>query len=180
LKSAKKKSQASTPKLGLAAVEDFMQDKLRKAALDAGVTMIAPETVFLQADTKFGKDVTIEPYVVFGPGVSVGDKAVIHSFSHLVGAQSRRRRIDRSLCAASSGNENWQGRARWKFRRGQGSHDGRRRQANHLAYIGDGRVVRAPISAPARSSVTMTARPSTAPMSAKATFIGSNSALVAP
>src|SRR5664280_1833431 len=59
---------------------------LKAVALDAGVTMIAPETVFLCADTKFGKDVTIEPNVVFGPGVTVADGALIRSFSHLEGA----------------------------------------------------------------------------------------------
>jgi bifunctional UDP-N-acetylglucosamine pyrophosphorylase/glucosamine-1-phosphate N-acetyltransferase len=61
-----------------------MQTRLRRAALDAGVTLIAPDTVFLAADTKFGKDVTIEPFVVIGPGVSIADHAVIHSFSHIV------------------------------------------------------------------------------------------------
>src|SRR5262249_41105680 len=54
----------------LAEAEDVMQQRLRKAALDAGVTMVAPETVFLSADTKFAQDVTIEPFVVFGPGVT--------------------------------------------------------------------------------------------------------------
>jgi bifunctional UDP-N-acetylglucosamine pyrophosphorylase/glucosamine-1-phosphate N-acetyltransferase len=73
-------------KAQLAEAEAVMQTRLRKAALDAGVTMIAPETVFLAADTTFGKDVTIEPFVVIGPGVSIADGAVIHSFSHLVQA----------------------------------------------------------------------------------------------
>src|SRR6202050_2887608 len=63
-----------------------MQARLRKAALDAGVTLIAPETVYLAADTSFGRDVTIEPFVVIGPGVSISDGAVIHSFSHIVQA----------------------------------------------------------------------------------------------
>ncbi len=71
----------------LAEAEAVAQQRLRKAALDAGVTLIAPETVFLSADTKFGKDVVVEPYVVFGEKVSVEDGAVIHSFSHLVGAE---------------------------------------------------------------------------------------------
>ncbi len=73
-------------KAQLAEAEKVMQDKLRKAAMDAGVTMVAPETVFLSADTSFGKDVTIEPFVVFGSGVRVEDGAVVHSFSHIVGA----------------------------------------------------------------------------------------------
>ena len=71
-------------KAQLAEAEAVMQARLRKAALDAGVTMIAPETVYLAADTKFGKDVTIEPFVVIGPGVTVADGAVIHSFSRVV------------------------------------------------------------------------------------------------
>src|ERR1700736_4959571 len=71
-------------KAQLAEAEQVMQTRLRQAALDAGVTMIAPETVYLAADTTFGKDVTIEPFVVIGPGVSIEDGAGIHSFSHIV------------------------------------------------------------------------------------------------
>ena len=73
-------------KAQLAETEAVLQKRLRAAALDAGVTMIAPDTVFLSADTKFGKDVTIEPNVVFGPGVTVEDGATIRAFSHLEGA----------------------------------------------------------------------------------------------
>src|ERR1700750_768653 len=71
-------------KAQLAEAESVLQARLRKQAMDAGVTLIAPETVFLAADTIFGKDVTIEPFVVIGPGVSIADGAVIHSFSHIV------------------------------------------------------------------------------------------------
>ncbi len=70
----------------LAEAEAAAQQRLREAALAAGVTLIAPETVFLSADTKFGKDVVVEPYVVFGEKVTVEDGAVIHAFSHLAGA----------------------------------------------------------------------------------------------
>src|SRR6201999_2189584 len=73
-------------KAQLAEAEAVMQARLRKAGLEAGVPLIAPDTVFLAADTQFGKDVTIEPYVVIGPGVSIADGAVIHSFSHIVEA----------------------------------------------------------------------------------------------
>jgi bifunctional UDP-N-acetylglucosamine pyrophosphorylase / glucosamine-1-phosphate N-acetyltransferase len=73
-------------RIQLAQAEAVAQDRLRRAAMAAGVTMIAPETVFLSADTAFGRDVLVEPHVVFGPGVRVADGAVIHSFSHLEGA----------------------------------------------------------------------------------------------
>ncbi len=73
-------------KTQLAETEAVLQRRLRSAAMEAGVTMIAPETVYLSADTKFGKDVTIEPNVVFGPGVTIEEGATIRSFSHLEGA----------------------------------------------------------------------------------------------
>ena len=70
----------------LAEADAVLQRRLRAAAHEAGVTMVAPDTVYLCADTKLGRDVTIEPYVVFGPGVTVEDGALIRSFSHLEGA----------------------------------------------------------------------------------------------
>jgi bifunctional UDP-N-acetylglucosamine pyrophosphorylase/glucosamine-1-phosphate N-acetyltransferase len=73
-------------KTQLAEAEQVMQARLRKAALEAGVTLIAPDTVYLAADTSFGNNVTIEPFVVIGPGVTIADGAVIHSFSHIVQA----------------------------------------------------------------------------------------------
>ena len=70
----------------LAAAEAVMQRRLREAAMRAGATMIAPETVFMSFDTKIGRDVVIEPGVFFGPGCTIGDGAVIHAYSHLEGA----------------------------------------------------------------------------------------------
>ena len=59
---------------------------LRRRAMEAGATLIAPETVFLATDTRLGRDVVIEPNVVFGPGVRVADNVLIRAFSHLEGA----------------------------------------------------------------------------------------------
>jgi len=70
----------------LAEVDAVLQRRLRAAAHEAGVTMVAPDTVYLCVDTKLGRDVIIEPYVVFGPDVTVEDGALIRSFSHLEGA----------------------------------------------------------------------------------------------
>lgn len=66
-----------------AVVEKVMQTRLRKKALDAGVTLIAPETVFLSFDTTFGSDVIVHPFVVFAKGVTVADNTEILSFSHI-------------------------------------------------------------------------------------------------
>lgn len=71
----------------LAAAEAVLQDRLRSAAMRGGATLQSPETVFFSHDTALGRDVTVEPHVVFGPGVVVEDEAVIHAFSHLEGAR---------------------------------------------------------------------------------------------
>ena len=60
-----------------------LQENLRKKFIKKGVKMIAPDTVFFSADTKIGKNVSIEPYVVIGKKVKIDNNVVIHSFSHL-------------------------------------------------------------------------------------------------
>jgi bifunctional UDP-N-acetylglucosamine pyrophosphorylase / glucosamine-1-phosphate N-acetyltransferase len=69
----------------LARAEAVLQGWMREAAMEAGVTMVDPSSVFLAADTQLGTDVTIEPNVVFGPGVSVASNVTIRAFSHLEG-----------------------------------------------------------------------------------------------
>ncbi len=71
----------------LAALEARWQAARRIEAMQEGATLVAPETVFFAHDTVLGRDVVVEPHVVFGPGVRVADGAVIHAFSHLEGAQ---------------------------------------------------------------------------------------------
>jgi bifunctional UDP-N-acetylglucosamine pyrophosphorylase/glucosamine-1-phosphate N-acetyltransferase len=73
----------------LAAAEAIFQARMREAAMRNGATLIAPETVFFSYDTKLGRDVLIEPNVVFLPGCVVEDGAVIHAFTHLEGATVR-------------------------------------------------------------------------------------------
>jgi bifunctional UDP-N-acetylglucosamine pyrophosphorylase/glucosamine-1-phosphate N-acetyltransferase len=124
----------------LAETEAVLQQRLRKAALEAGVTMVAPETVFLSADTKFGRDVVIEPFVVFGPGVTIEDKAVIRSFSHLdrahVGKGSLVGPYARLRPGAHLGEQVHIGN--FVEIKEAVIEDGAK--ANHLAYIGDARL----------------------------------------
>jgi bifunctional UDP-N-acetylglucosamine pyrophosphorylase/glucosamine-1-phosphate N-acetyltransferase len=70
----------------LAEAEAIFQARARAQAMADGATLIAPETVFFSYDTRLGRDVIVEPNVVFGPGVTVGDNVTIHAFSHLEGA----------------------------------------------------------------------------------------------
>ena len=60
-----------------------LQDKLRDKFIRLGVKMVGPETIFFSKDTKIGKNVTIEPYVVIGKKVKIGNNVIIKSFSHL-------------------------------------------------------------------------------------------------
>ncbi len=69
----------------LAQAEAALQQRLRARAMTAGVTLVAPETVFLSADTVLAPDVVVEPHVVFGAGVQVDSHATIRAFSHLEG-----------------------------------------------------------------------------------------------
>jgi bifunctional UDP-N-acetylglucosamine pyrophosphorylase/glucosamine-1-phosphate N-acetyltransferase len=83
IETAENEVRGINTKAQLAEAEELLQKRLRAAALEAGVTMVAPHTVFLAADTKLGQDVVLEPYVVFGPGVVVEDGAVVRAFSRL-------------------------------------------------------------------------------------------------
>lgn len=71
----------------LAELEGFAQNVLRHDAMDRGVTLHDPHSVYFSWDTKIGKDVTVEPNVVFGPGVDIDDDVTIHAFSHIEGAK---------------------------------------------------------------------------------------------
>ena len=124
----------------LAEAEAVLQRRLRAAALDAGVTMVAPETVYLSADTRLAADVTIEPYVVFGPGVTVEAGATIRSFSHLEGAQVGAGAIVGPYARLRPGARLAKGVHVGNFVEVKASEIGVGSKANHLAYIGDSNI----------------------------------------
>jgi bifunctional UDP-N-acetylglucosamine pyrophosphorylase/glucosamine-1-phosphate N-acetyltransferase len=167
-------------KTQLAEAEAVIQQRLRKAALDSGVTMVAPETVFLSADTKLGRDVVIEPNVVFGPGVVVEDGAVIHAFSHLEGAHVGPGASVGPFARLRPGTRLGAGARIGNFVEVKEAAIGAGAKANHLSYIGDATVgERANIGAGTIvCNYDGVAKHHTE--IGKAAFIGSNSALVAP
>jgi bifunctional UDP-N-acetylglucosamine pyrophosphorylase/glucosamine-1-phosphate N-acetyltransferase len=124
-------------KAQLAEAEQVMQRKLRQAALDAGVTLIAPETVFLAADTTFGKDVTIEPFVVIGPGVAIDDGAVIHAFSNIVGARIGKNASIGPYARLRPGTVLGEGVRIGNFVETKAADLDAGVKVNHLTYIGD-------------------------------------------
>ena len=116
------------------------QEKLRYKALRNGVNLIAPETIFLSKDTKFGKNVTVEPYVVIGIKVKIGSNVIIKSFSHIedtlmednvmVGPYSRLRPGTILKSGAKIGN----------FVEIKKSKIGKNSKVSHLSYVGDASV----------------------------------------
>jgi bifunctional UDP-N-acetylglucosamine pyrophosphorylase / glucosamine-1-phosphate N-acetyltransferase len=167
-------------KAQLAAAETVMQQRLRQAALDAGATLVAPETVFLSADTKLGKDVTVEPYVVFGPGVTVEDGATIRSFSHLDGAHVGRNAIVGPFARLRPGANLEHDVHIGNFVEVKEALIEAGAKANHLSYIGDSRVgARANIGAGTITCNYDGEAKHRTDIGSEA-FIGSNSALVAP
>jgi bifunctional UDP-N-acetylglucosamine pyrophosphorylase/glucosamine-1-phosphate N-acetyltransferase len=127
-------------KAQLAEAEQVMQTRLRKAALEAGVTMIAPDTVYLAADTRFGKDVTIEPFVVIGLGVSIEDGAVIHSFSHIVQASIGKNASVGPYARLRPGTSLGEGARIGNFVETKAATLEPGVKVNHLSYIGDAHV----------------------------------------
>jgi bifunctional UDP-N-acetylglucosamine pyrophosphorylase/glucosamine-1-phosphate N-acetyltransferase len=167
-------------KAQLAETEAVLQQRLRQAAMAAGVTLVAPETVFLSADTKFGTDVVVEPFVVFGPGVTVEDNAVILSFSYFdhayIGKGARVGPFARLRPGAHIGEDAHIG----NFVEIKQSEIAAGAKANHLAYIGDASVgARANIGAGTVVCNYDGIAKYRTEIGAGA-FIGSNSALVAP
>ncbi|QWG10976.1 bifunctional UDP-N-acetylglucosamine diphosphorylase/glucosamine-1-phosphate N-acetyltransferase GlmU [Bradyrhizobium sediminis] len=124
----------------LAEAEQVMQARLRKAALEAGVTMTAPDTVYLAADTSFGKDVTIEPFVVIGPGVSIADGAVIHSFSHIVQSSIGKNTLVGPFARLRPGTSLGDGAKIGNFVETKAATLEAGVKVNHLSYIGDTHV----------------------------------------
>jgi len=164
----------------LAEAEALMQRLLRRAAMDSGVTLTAPETVFLSSDTQLGRDVVVEPNVTFGPGVTIGEGARICSFSHLegatVGAGARVGPFARLRPGAVLEQDVHVG----NFVEVKAARLGTGAKANHLSYIGDSEVG-------ARTNIgagTITCNydgfNKLRTIIGEGAFIGSNTALVAP
>jgi bifunctional UDP-N-acetylglucosamine pyrophosphorylase / glucosamine-1-phosphate N-acetyltransferase len=167
-------------KAQLAEAEAVLQQRLRKAALEAGVTMVAPETVFLSADTTFGTDVVIEPYVVFGEKVTVEDGAVIHAFSHLAGAHVGKKCSVGPFARLRPGTRLGEGARIGNFVETKEAAIAAGAKANHLSYIGDASVgANANIGAGTITCNFDGAAKHRTTIGQDA-FIGSNTALVAP
>jgi bifunctional UDP-N-acetylglucosamine pyrophosphorylase / glucosamine-1-phosphate N-acetyltransferase len=167
-------------KAQLAEAEQVMQARLRKSALDAGVTMIAPETVYLAADTTFGNDVTIEPFVVIGPGVSIADGAVIHAFSHIVQASIGRGASVGPYARLRPGTSLGEGVRIGNFVETKAATLEAGAKVNHLSYIGDAHVGEGANIGAGTITCNYDGFDKHRTTIGAGAFVGSNSSLVAP
>jgi bifunctional UDP-N-acetylglucosamine pyrophosphorylase/glucosamine-1-phosphate N-acetyltransferase len=167
-------------KVQLAEAEAVLQQRLRQAALEAGVTMIAPQTVYLSPDTKLGKDVTIEPNVVFGPGVTVEDGATIRSFSHLEGAHVGKGARVGPFARLRPGAELGENVRIGNFVEVKQATIEAGAKANHLTYIGDARVGEGANIGAGTITCNYDGIAKYRTDIGKRAFIGAHSALVAP
>lgn len=164
----------------LAVIERLWQERRRHELMVSGVTMIAPETVFLSHDTVIGQDALIEPNVVFGPGVIVEGGAVIHAFSHLEGAHVAAGATVGPFARLRPGANLAEGSKVGNFCEVKKAKIGKGAKVNHLTYIGDA-VVGAETNIGA-GTITCNydgVNKHETHIGAGA-FIGSNSSLVAP
>ncbi len=124
----------------LAEAETFVQCGLRRAAMEAGVTLVAPQTVFLADDTVLAADVTVEPNVVFGPGVTVASGAVIRAFSHLEGCSVGEGAVIGPFARLRPGTVVGNRAHVGNFVELKAAQLGEGAKANHLTYLGDAAI----------------------------------------
>jgi bifunctional UDP-N-acetylglucosamine pyrophosphorylase/glucosamine-1-phosphate N-acetyltransferase len=164
----------------LAEAEALMQARLRARVMAGGATLRAPETVFLAHDTAVGKDVVIEPHVVFGPGVTIEDGATIKSFCHIEAARIGRGATVGPFARLRPGADLAAGAHIGNFVEIKQAEIGEGAKVNHLTYIGDAKVgARANIGAGTITCNYDGFAKHRTEIGAGA-FIGSNSSLVAP
>ena len=164
----------------LALVESMMQQRLRRRAMAAGATLVDPATVWLSADTRLGRDVTVQPSVFFGPGVTVGDRVEIRSFCHLEGAEVGDDVVIGPFARLRPGAKLGRAAHIGNFVEIKNAELGEGAKANHLTYLGDATVGEgANVGAGTITCNYDGFLKHRTVIGAKA-FIGSNTALVAP
>ena len=124
----------------LAAAEAIFQRRARAGAMDGGASLLAPETVWFSYDTALGRDVVVEPNVFFGPGVAIEDGARILANCHIVGSRIRAGARVGPFARLRPGADIGAGAHVGNFVEVKSARVEAGAKANHLAYIGDGRV----------------------------------------
>jgi bifunctional UDP-N-acetylglucosamine pyrophosphorylase/glucosamine-1-phosphate N-acetyltransferase len=156
------------------------QNKLRNKFLNAGVKMIGVETIFFSNDTKIGKAVTIEPYVVIGSKVKIGNNVVIKSFSHLESCKIENKVEIGPYARIRPGTILKEGSKVGNFVEIKKSTVGNKSKINHLSYVGDSDIGKMANIGAGTITCNYDGVKKSKTIIKDKVFIGSNSSLVAP
>ncbi len=156
------------------------QDVLRAKAINKGINLIAPETIYLSSDTKFGKNITIEPFVVIGSKVKIGDNSLIKSFTHIEGAKIEKNVIIGPYSRIRPGTILKMNTKIGNFVETKKSSIDKNSKVNHLSYIGDTIIGKNTNIGAGTITCNYDGRKKYKTKISKNVFVGSNSSLVAP
>ena len=157
-----------------------IQNKLRKKFLNQGVKMIAPETIFFSNDTKIGKNVTIEPYVVFGSKVKIKNNVKILSFSHIGGVVINENVSVGPFCRLRPGTILEKNSKIGNFVEIKKSKVKKNSKVSHLSYIGDTIIGTSANIGAGTITCNYDGVKKSKTVIGDNSFVGSNSSLVAP
>ena len=156
------------------------QEKLRNKALSKGVNLIAPETIFLSNDTTFGKNVTVEPYVVIGAKVKIGNNTYIKSFTHIEGTKIENNVVVGPYARLRPGTILKSNTKIGNFVETKKSSINNNSKVNHLSYIGDTTIGKNSNIGAGTITCNYDGNKKSKTKISDNVFVGSNSALVAP
>ena len=156
------------------------QEKLRNKALSKGVNLIAPETIFLSNDTTFGKNVTVEPYVVIGVKVKIGNNTYIKSFTHIEGTKIENNVVVGPYARLRPGTILKSNTKIGNFVETKKSSITKNSKVNHLSYIGDTTIGKNSNIGAGTITCNYDGVKKSKTKISDNVFVGSNSALVAP
>ena len=171
---------ASISKKKKALIEKYNQEKLRNHAMKIGVTLISPETVFLSNDTKFGKNVVINPYVVIGKKTKIGNNVEILPFTHIENAKLESNVNVGPFSRIRPGSFLSKGSRIGNFVEVKKSKIGKNSKVNHLSYIGDATIGKNVNIGAGTITCNYDGKRKNKTKILDGAFIGSNTSLIAP
>jgi len=171
---------ASINKKKIALIEKHNQEKLRHQAMKIGVTLKSPETVFLSNDTKFGKNVVINPYVIIGKKTKIGNNVEILPFTHIENATLESNVNVGPFSRIRPGTILSKGSRVGNFVEVKKSKLGQNSKINHLSYVGDASVGKDVNIGAGTITCNYDGKKKNKTKILDGAFIGSNTALVAP
>ena len=171
---------ASINKKKIAQIEKNNQEKLRNQAMKMGVTLRAPETVFLSNDTKFGKNVVINQYVVIGKKTKIGNNVEILPFTHIENATLKENVCVGPFSRIRPGSFLSKGSRVGNFVEVKKSKIGKNSKINHLSYVGDATIGKNVNIGAGTITCNYDGKKKNKTKILDGAFIGSNTALVAP